>query len=65
MDGAGGKVAAIFLGAHVGGELDGVPAAPKLLGERGRGEQMASRAASGEQDRPLAQATCSEAALPV
>ena len=25
MNGAGRKVAAIFLGAHVGGELDGIP----------------------------------------
>ena len=50
MNGAGGKVAAIFLGAHVGGELDRIAAALKLLAERGRGKQMAARAASGEQD---------------
>ena len=50
MNGAGGKVAAIFLRAHVGGELDRITAALKLLAERGSGKQMSARAASGEQD---------------
>ena len=64
MNGAGGKVAAIFLGAHVGGELDRIAAALKLLAERGSGKEMAARAASGEQDGAGLQATCS-VALPV
>ena len=64
MNGAGGEVAAVFLGAHVGGELDRIAAALKLLAERGRGKEMAARAASGEQDGAGLQATCS-VALPV
>jgi peptidyl-tRNA hydrolase len=38
MNGAGGKVAAIFLGPHISSELDRITAALKLLAERSRGE---------------------------
>ena len=64
MNGARGEVAAIFLSAHVGGELDRITAALKLLTEGGSGKEMAARAASGEQDGAGLQATCS-LALPV
>ena len=56
MDGARREVAAIFLGADIGRELDGITAPCELLRQRRGGKEMAPRTASGEQDRLRAHA---------
>src|SRR5581483_9814282 len=59
VDGAGGKVDAVFLRAVVGYELDRIAAPGKLLRERRRGKEMPPRASGGEQDRADAHAAFS------
>ena len=51
VNGAGGKIAAVFERPAVGREFDFRPALGERGGERGRGKEMAARAAGREQDR--------------
>ena len=51
VDGAGGKIAAVFERPAVGRELDFHPPLGERGGQRGRGKEMAAGAAGREQDR--------------
>ena len=59
MDGARGKLDAIFLGADVGRKLDLVAAAFQFLRQGRRGKEMSAGPARGEKERAPGQAGCS------
>ena len=59
MDGAGGKLDAVFLRADVGRKLDFMSAAFQFLRERRGGKEMSTGAARREKEGPRGQAVCS------
>ena len=61
MNGSGGKIATVFLGAAIGDQLSVMAAAAKLLRQRRGGKEMPSRAAGREQNRAAGQAACPRA----
>ena len=59
MDGASGKLDAVFLGADVGRKFDFMSAAFQFLRERRGREEMPAGAPRREKEGPRGQAVCS------